>query len=119
MRRPILHLACVAALASGSVARGDLVFQFGFEDVPGDNVLVGSGSASFAADPGDGTFALASLGPFVLSFAFDDGAAFTEADIVTPLSEVLVVLSTTGTTRRLQFSNAGDFGSGPNGGSID
>ena len=47
-----------------------------------------------ANDPGDGTFALTSLG-FSMSFTFWS-TTYTDADIDTPLSEVLVVLSTTG-----------------------
>jgi hypothetical protein len=53
-----------------------------------------------------------------MSFTFGDDT-FTEADILTPLSEVLVILSAPGPLRRLQFSNINSFGSGPNAGSLD
>jgi PEP-CTERM motif len=53
-----------------------------------------------------------------MSFTFGTDS-FTDVDIATPLGEVLVILSTTGPDRELQFSNTNAFGSGPFAGSLD
>ena len=54
-------------------------------------------------------------------FRFDDGNAFGNADIITPLSEVLVLISQTGNTYDLKFSNTDPsvLGGSLFGGSID
>lgn len=90
------------------------------DGLPIDPPLVGTGSFTFATDPGDGTFALTSLGAFSMSFMFGP-VTFTETDITTPLGEILVVLSSMGLDRRAQFSNndPSGFGNGGFNGSID
>jgi hypothetical protein len=80
--------------------------------------FVGLGTITIANDPGDGTFALTSLGGFSMSFTFG-AMSFSAADIKTSLSEVLVVLTTTSEGQQLQFSNVNSFGTGPFVGSID
>ncbi|MFT5338689.1 MAG: hypothetical protein ACI9IO_000418 [Cyanobium sp.] len=100
-----------------------LVFQFQLDDVrdglPLDPPIVGSGSFSFDGDPGAGSFALTSLPNYTFSFLFNDGNAFGNADITTPLSEVLVLISQTGNTYNLKLSNINPFGGGGSLGSID
>ena len=118
-------LASVFALASAPAPAQALVFQFQFDNVgdgpPLDPPIVGSGSFSFDGDPGAGSFALTSLPNYTFSFLFDDGNSFGNADITTPLSEVLVLISQTGNTYGLKFSNTNPsgFGGGSGSGSID
>ena len=116
-------LASVFALASAPAPAQALVFQFQFDNVgdgpPLDPPIVGSGSFSFDGDPGAGSFALTSLPNYTFSFLFNDGNAFGNADITTPLSEVLVLISQTGNTYDLKFSNINPFGGGSGSGSID
>jgi hypothetical protein len=81
--------------------------------------IVGTGSFTFANDPGNGTFAFNSLGAFSIAFSFTDGEAFTGADIASDLSQVLIILSRSGMGRRLQFSDTGSGGGGPFAGSLD
>lgn len=79
---------------------------------------VGAGTFRFDGDPGDGTFALTSLPDFNFFFDFGGGNVFTNADIATPLNEVLVVI-TSNADRQLNFSNIFGSGTGPFNGSID
>ena len=99
-----------------------LIFRGALDNVgdglPLDPPIVGSGSFSFDGDPGAGSFALTSLPNYTFSFLFVDGNSFGNADIATPLNEVLVLISQTGNTYDLKFSNIGPEG-GPFGGSID
>lgn len=97
-------------------------FNFLFDSNPATGIqspLVGTGTFTFATDPGDGTHAFSSLGAFSMNYAFTSGSIFTEADIKSNLALVQVVLSTVGSVRRLQFSDTGLGGGGPFGGSID
>ena len=115
-------VTCFLALGFVSPAQADPMFFFQFDNVADLTVsppLVGTGTFSFDRDPGIGTFPLLSLGAFSMSFSFVNGETFTEANIVTPLDEVLVVLTPAGRGRRLQFSNFFHFGGGELGGSID
>ena len=89
------------------------------DGLPLDPPIVGSGSFSFDGYPGAGSFALTSLPNYTFSFIFDDGNSFGNANITTPLSEVLVLISQTSNTYDLKFSNINPFGGGVVGGSID
>ena len=82
--------------------------------------FIGSGTLTIANNPGTGTFALNSLGGFSLSFTVGT-STFTTADIRTPISEVLVVITATSAGQQVQFSNNSPTGSGtgPVGGSLD
>jgi PEP-CTERM motif-containing protein len=118
---PALVISFLLVLGTGTTARADPVFLFQFDGTPNGTItppIVGTGTFSFAIDPGNGTHALTSLGAFSMSFTFG-ATTFTNADIVTPPGEILVILSTQGTDRRIQFSNILPFGSGDFGGSID
>ena len=124
MRLPIgvLGLAALLSLGSAATCPADVTFSFSFDGIPDGAVsspLVGSGTVTLSSDPGPGTYALTSFASFSMSFAFNDGNTYTDADISTPLSEVLVVLYDAGGREGLFFSNTKDFGSGPAGGSID
>ncbi len=120
-----MSLMSVAARA-GVVVAPPTTFDFVFDNgglteaPPPVAPFVGSGSLTIASDPGDGTFLLNSLGGFSMSFTFGTDT-FSAADIETPLTEVLVVLTATPAGQQLQFSNntAGGFGTGPYGGSLD
>lgn len=111
----ILAMICLLVLGAGRTAHA-VSFSFQFDGVPDGAIsapFVGTGTFSFANDPVvDGTYALSELGAF--SMLFTIGAdSFTEADVNTlTIDEVLVVLSTTGLGRQLQFSNSDPFGTG-------
>jgi hypothetical protein len=95
-----------------------LTFNFEFDntdDVTVTPPLVGTGTFSFDGDPGNGDFALTSLANFDFSFTFG-GNTFTNADITTPLANILVRISTSGSDR---FVNFGGTRGGSFGGSID
>ena len=101
MRCTIVAFAvtCFLALGFVSPAQADPMFFFQFDNVADLTVsppLVGTGRFTFDRDPGIGTFPLLSLGAFSMSFSFVNGETFTEAGIVTPLDEVLVVLTPAG-----------------------
>jgi hypothetical protein len=95
-----------------------LTFNFEFDNTPDATVLppiVGTGTFSFDGDPGNGDFGLTSLANFDFSFTFG-GNTFTNADITTPLANILVRISTSGSDR---FVNFGGTRGGSFGGSID
>lgn len=99
-----------------------LTFDFNLDDTFDETVtepFVGEGTFSFDGDPGDGTYALESLENFNFNFSFTDGSSFTNADILTLMEEVLVIVSTTETERRVQFSNVNPRGSTILNGSLD
>jgi hypothetical protein len=119
MKRIILLLA----LSLTFVLRASAIsfsFQFDNDPTPGiQSPIVGTGTFTFANDPGIGTFAFNSLGAFSMAFSFTDGASFTQADITSNLSQVFVVLTSFGGGRRLQFSDDGDGSGGTFTGSLD
>jgi hypothetical protein len=99
-----------------------LTFDFNLDDTFDETVtepFVGEGTFSFDGDLEDGTYALESLSNFDFNFSFTDGSSFTNADILTPIEEVLVIVSTTETERKVQFSNVNPFGSTELFGSLD
>ena len=119
----VMTAGLASAFALASAPAHALVFHFQFDDVPDglplDLPIVGTGTFSFDGDPGVGSFALTSLPNYTFSFLFDGGNSFGNADIATPLNEVLVLISQTGNTYGLKFSNTDPFGGGLFGGSID
>jgi hypothetical protein len=125
MRYLIKHMKRIAIIVLSllfALRASAITFTFSFDNDPATGIqapIVGTGIFTFANDPGNGTFAFNSLGAFSMAFSFSDGSAFTGADIVSDLSQVLVVLSPSGTDRRLQFSDTGAGGGGPFGGSLD
>ena len=112
-----LPLVILSLLAAARLHAVTFDFQFDGDPESGidPNSTVGFGAFTFSNDPGLGTHAFRELGKFSLSFSFIDGSKFTEHDIVSDLDNVRVVLSSSGTGRRLQFSDTGSpaGGGGP------
>jgi hypothetical protein len=79
---------------------------------PLDPPIIRTGSFSFDGDPGTGSLYLNSLANYTFNFLFDGGNAYGNRDIVTPTSEVLVLLSKAGNSLKLNFSNINNYGSG-------
>jgi hypothetical protein len=104
-----------------AAANAQLTFNVEFDNTFDGTLtppIVGTGTFTLASDPGNGTFAFDAISP-VLDFTIN-GVNFTNADIMSDTSLVLLVLSDySATQRRLQFSDTGFGGGGPNGGSID
>jgi hypothetical protein len=108
---------------------GAVTFTFEFDDrgifapPPALPPFVGTGTVTLATDPGPGTFALNSLGPFSMSFVFGtntfSASNASTSEITTPLSQVLVVLTSVPGGENLRFSNTQSFGGGAQGGSLD
>ena len=124
MRRQVSSFAALLLLLLLHPAHAATTFNFVFDnrglDEPPPPVppFFGFGTVTIANDPGDGTFGLTSLGGFSMSYTFGTNL-FSDADIATALSEVLVVLTWIPGGQQLQFSNVNAFGSGPQSGSID
>ena len=116
------YLSVAGFLLASHLTLNAITFNFVFDSDPAPGIqppLAGTGSFTFAADPGDGTFPFAALGAFSMMFSLGPAPeVFTEADLVTFLDVATVVLSTTGSDRRLQFSDLG-FGAGLFGGALD
>ncbi|HEY3862093.1 MAG TPA: hypothetical protein VGO59_09415 [Verrucomicrobiae bacterium] len=109
----------MAALSFCCRVSAQTTFYFQFNDDPGrleGTPIVGTGTFTFANDPGDGLFPFLDLGKFKMDFTFDDGQTYLGVDIASHLKDTLVLLTGSGPTRRLRF--AGD-GAGVVGGSID
>jgi hypothetical protein len=120
-RSPALLLVLLFSLAF-TLNASAVTFDFTFDNDPTAGIqspIVGTGSFTFANDPGTGTFAFNSLGAFTVSFAFSSGATFTQADILSDLSQVLVIISPDSGGRTLKFSDTGAGSGGPFGGSLD
>jgi hypothetical protein len=114
-----LGLVATSAIALSYIPEAKaLSFTFGFDNTSDGTVtppFVGSGTFSFDGDPGDGQFALTSLTNYSFNFSF--GAdTFTNANITTPIADIIVAIATNGSDRIVNF---GGSGGGPNGGSID
>jgi hypothetical protein len=124
---PMKHSMKIATLMTTLAFCGSLsaqtTFHFEFDDnsLPGiQPPIVGTGAFTFATDPGDGTFPVSDLGAFTMDFNFTDGESFNQSDIVSKLSQLLVVITGTGSSQRLQFSDTGpNNGGGPYHGSLD
>ena len=122
--KKILLTSVISAIALSSVPfkANALTFDFDLDDTFDDTLsepFVGTGTFSFDGDLEDGTYALETLENFDFNFSFTDGSTFTNADILTPPEEALVIISTTETERRVQFSNVNPFGSTELVGSLD
>eukprot|EP00804_Cyclotella_cryptica_P015401 CCRYP_008020-RA/>CCRYP_008020-RA protein AED:0.09 eAED:0.09 QI:238/0.66/0.75/1/1/1/4/98/305 len=111
----IVSTAVLAGLASVVEA---LSFAFEFDNTADSTVtppIVGTGTFSFDSDPGPGTFALTSLPNF--NFLFNFGSQpLSNADISTPLANILVRITGVGSDYSVNF---GGSGGGLYGGSLD
>ena len=124
VKRWLAAAAAVSMMGAASIASAT-TFNFIFDDNPAGSgpaepPYVGSGVFTIADDPGDGVFALTSVGAY--SALFDlGGEVFTTTDIVTPASEVTLSITGPAGSEVLQFSSnePSGFGTGPVGGSID
>lgn len=108
---PSLTLLCASLGYAGT-------FTFQFDNTADGTVtapIVGTGTFTFSTDPGNGTFGLAAFGTTQFSFTFG-AATFSDADIQTPLSNLLLQISEVSGVRYLNFG--GSLG-GPFNGSLD
>ncbi|MBX9623688.1 MAG: PEP-CTERM sorting domain-containing protein [Gemmataceae bacterium] len=101
-----LALTVAGVAASAAPARAGLVFNMVFTDDGPPPLVIGTGTVTLATDPGDGTFAYNDLAT-TFAFDFGFGLTFDPAGIISDPAETIVVLSTTGGVRRLQFSDTG------------
>jgi hypothetical protein len=109
----ILLVLGVASTASATT------YAFSFDNLDDGSVMapfVGKGTMSFDETLSDGEHPFTSLTNVNINFLFGNDA-FKDVDIVTPLDEVLVVISNNG--QSLNFSNVNGYGGGPFVGSID
>jgi hypothetical protein len=107
-------LVVLAALVWQPVANADS-FSVSFDNSGnGSAAIVGTGTFSFTGSLGDGTYFLSALPGYNMSFNIGT-SSFTNADINTTISAVLVVIYGGGT--QFYFDNTGTFGS--HGGSLD
>ena len=118
----LLGLLCAAGFAATALGHAApahaLSFDFEFDNTGDGTVtppIVGTGTFSFDGDPGLGDFPLTSLPNFNFAFNFDT-ISFTNDNIATPLSSVLVRISQIGNGLSVTFGGLGD---GPFGGSLD
>jgi hypothetical protein len=115
-------VAMAATLAFCCSLSAQTTFYFQFNDLPGSlgaGPTVGTGTFTFATDPGDGLFPFADLGAFTMNFNFNDGASLDQSDIISDPSDMEVLLTGSGPSRRLQFDDTGFGGGGIFGGSLD
>jgi len=94
------------------------IFDFTFDNTPDATVtapIVGTGTFSFDGAAAPGIVALTSLSNFAFNFDFG-GSIFTNANIATPLANVLVQFTTSGSDLLVTFGGATG---GPFGGSLD
>lgn len=108
---PSLTLLCASLGYAGN-------FTFQFDATPDGTVtapIVGTGTFTFTTDPGNGTFGLAAFGTTQFSFIFGT-ETFSEANILTPLNNLLLRISEASGVRYLNF---GGSGGGPFNGSLD
>ena len=98
----ILALTLVLGLLASHSASAGSSFAFFLDDNGFTNPLnpfppiVGTGNLALASSLGDGTYTLASLPSFTLSFSFTDGDTFTQADIVSDPTQAEVVIYNNG-----------------------
>jgi hypothetical protein len=116
MRFTVLAGLVAATLAAPAAALTSL--NFVFDNTPDSTVvapIVGTGNFTTPDTLGLGDFALSSLSSFTFSFTFG-GVTFDQADLATPLGNVIVRISQNGPMTMLTF---GGSRGGPFGGSID
>jgi hypothetical protein len=127
MKRWLAAAMVASAIFSGPAFAGTssgVVFNFQFDSSGGgpDGTvtppIVGTGTFSIASDPGNGTFALSTLGNYSMSYTFGN-TTFTNADIVSNPADTLVVIAPDGQQRRVYFTDPGSGSEGPLGGSLD
>ncbi|MBI5085109.1 MAG: PEP-CTERM sorting domain-containing protein [Acidobacteria bacterium] len=117
----VRQLVLVAGIVLLAATCSGAVIGLGFDATAGGGLtepFVGAGTFSFTVDPGDGISPLTAFGTYGFSFAFG-GITFSDADLTTPVGEILVILGTSGSDRTLHFSNVNGFGNGCCSGSID
>ncbi|WP_224413059.1 PFE-CTERM domain-containing protein [Oscillatoria salina] len=112
-------VSAALCLVSASLPAQAFSVTFSFDNTPSgaiDSTIVGTGTFSYDGDLGNGTFGLTTLPNYSFNFNFGGTNFFDNADIATPVANVLVQISESNGTR---FVNFGGSGGGPNGGSID
>lgn len=113
-------------LVVGQVKADPVTFNFQFDNQgfgEADGIvtppLVGSRTFTIDNNPGPGTYTLAALGTFSLSFTFTDGNTYTQTDIASDPTKSEAVIVSSGVGERLYFSDPGFGGGGPEAGSLD
>lgn len=109
-------LVTLAAATSAEAALFNFSFDNNFLDGTLSAPIVGTGTLSFSGNATAGTTVwLSSLSNLAISFSFGS-QTFDESDIATPLANVLVQFTSSGTD---VLANFGGLGGGPFGGSLD
>jgi len=67
--------------------------------------FVGRGTFSFDGEVENGTFSLSSLLNYNFNFEFDKGSTFKNSDIITPINEVLIIITSIPSGHQVKFSN--------------
>jgi hypothetical protein len=124
MKRLAILAAVTLQLGFPAQVKAGPVFGFQFDSATGESdgivtqPIVGTGTLTLPDDPGNGTFALSSLGALKMSFVFRN-TTFTQADIASDLNLSELNISSDGSQRRAYFTDTGDGAGGPNGGSLN
>ncbi|MEC4893544.1 MAG: hypothetical protein SAL07_10160 [Oscillatoria sp. PMC 1051.18] len=112
-------VSAALCLVSASLPAQAFSVTFSFDTTPSgtiDSPTIGTGTFSYDGDLGNGTFGLTTLPNYSFNFNFGGTDFFDNANIATPVANVLVQISESNGTR---FVNFGGTGGGPFGGSID
>lgn len=113
MKLRLLIVGLLAVLLAGSAMAND--YSVVFTNNLDGSTIVGTGTFSFTDNVGDGSYYLDQLGGFSIDFTIGS-ATFTNAQINTDLSHVLVNIYDNGTN--FYFDSDGEY-YGSHGGSLD
>jgi PEP-CTERM motif len=114
----ILALTLAVGLLGSQTASADMSFSFFFDDNGFTNPLnpsppiVGTGDLTIAGTLSDGTYTLASLPSFTMSFSFADGDTYTQADILSDPTQSEVVIYNNGQNAYFTDITPDDFTGG-------
>ena len=125
-------LLALGLIGWAGASRAATIFDFQFDnqgltssvlttDGPIGSPVVGTGTFTSPIDLAAGTYALTSLSGFTMSFSFNNGTAFSQSNIQTPIAGVAVSITGSGATERLFFteSTTPPLDAGPAHGALD